>query len=145
MRLTRRGEYALRAMLELAEGARRAEGALVRSQDIAEHQEIPPKFLPQIVNELSRAGFIATVRGASGGVRLARPASEITVAEVIETVEGPLALNECLLDQQPCRRKEGCALAPMWEKAQQALMGVLANTTLEELSAMQLTGPGGAR
>lgn len=140
MRLTRRGEYAIRAMLELAWAP---DGSLVKSQDVAARQEIPPKFLPQIVNELSRAGLIATVRGAAGGVRLARPASAITLAEVIRVVEGPLALNECLEDGEPCGRKESCPLAPVWSQAQQALLDVLDTTTLERLAEMQPAGVGG--
>lgn len=142
MRLTRRGEYAVRAMLELAWSS---DGSLVRSHDIAERQDIPPKFLPQIVNDLARAGLIATVRGAAGGVRLARPASGISVAEIVEVAEGPLALNECLLADDVCERKERCPVAPVWGKAQQALLDVLGSTTLEQLAAAHPAPVGGAR
>lgn len=132
MRLTRRGEYALRAAVDLAAAT---PGALVRSQDVAERQGIPPKFLPQIINTLARAGIVETVRGAAGGIRLKEPPREIAVCRVIEAVEGEWALNECLVAQEPCRRKEGCSLAPVWARAQQALTDVLCSTTLDQLAA----------
>ena len=131
MQLTRRGEYALRSMVELAGLA--GGDTLAHSHDVAANQEIPPKFLPQIINELSRAGLVETVRGAAGGIRLGRPADQISVADVLQAVEGALALNRCLMRDEPCERKAACPLACVWTKAQDALMAVLAGTTLAEL------------
>lgn len=130
MRLTRRGEYALRAALDLAS---LEEGRLARSQDIADRQDIPPKFLPQIINALAHADLIETVRGAAGGVRLAKPASEITVGAIVEIIDGPVALNECVVAGRPCGRRKGCTLAPVWDRAQAAMMEVLTSATLADL------------
>jgi Rrf2 family protein len=130
MRLTRRGEYALRAALDLAS---LEDGHLARSQDIADRQDIPPKFLPQIINALARAEIIETVRGAAGGVRLARPAAEVTVGEIVEVIDGPVALNECVVAGRPCKRRKDCSLAPVWDRAQTAMMDVLMSTTLADL------------
>ena len=131
MRLTRRGEYALRAVLELA---MLEDGSLARSHEIAESHDIPPKFLPQIVNALAHAGLVETVRGASGGIRLAKPACEITVGEIVEIIDGPVALNNCLIADKACSRSGDCPLAPVWERAQHAMMGVLQGTTLADLA-----------
>jgi Rrf2 family protein len=135
VKLTRRGEYALRAMIELS---RNEDGGLIRSQEVAARQEIPPKFLPQIINSLARAGMIETVRGASGGVRLARGSEQITLQEVIEAIEGPISLNHCVMETS-CQRKEGCPLAPVWASAQGALTDVLASTTLASVASPKLS------
>jgi Rrf2 family transcriptional regulator, iron-sulfur cluster assembly transcription factor len=136
VKLTRRGEYALRAMLELSE---RDEGDLVRSQEVAARQDIPPKFLPQIINSLARAGMIETVRGAAGGVRLARSSGEITLRDVIEAIEGPITLNHCCHEMKTCEReRRGCPLSPVWQQAQSALTDVLQATTLAQIARRDL-------
>lgn len=128
MRLTRRGDYALRCILDLA---RLAPGELARSSHIAHRQHIPPKFLPQIVSDLAHAGIAETVRGAAGGVRLARAASEISVAQVIEAVDGECSLNECTASAGECALAGSCALRQVWARAQGALEHALSITFAE--------------
>ena len=92
MQITRQADYALRAMLYLS---RMPENQKAATSQIAEEQRIPPSFLAKIVSQLSIAGLIHTSRGARGGVSLARPSEEISVLEVIEAIDGPIALNAC--------------------------------------------------
>jgi Rrf2 family protein len=91
VRLTARSEYALLALVYLA---RRHSDGYVSVQNIAEAQKIPPKFLEQILLILKRARYVRSMKGQSGGYRLAKPASSVTVAEVIRLFDGPLAPTE---------------------------------------------------
>ncbi|CAN5522315.1 Rrf2 family transcriptional regulator [soil metagenome] len=88
MRVSAKAEYAVRAAVELAAAP---ESTPLKSGEIVKAQQIPPKFLENILSELRRAGLIESQRGADGGYWLARPASEITVADIMRAVEGPLA------------------------------------------------------
>lgn len=132
MQLTRRGEYGMRVMLELASvsGPR-----LISSREIAERQKIPPKFIPQIILDLHRAGLVHSSRGQQGGVRLANVAKKINLRTIIEAIEGPIALNSCLLKGIGCELKKGCPIHPVWERAQQQMLNVLESTTLADLVA----------
>src|SRR5260370_41416040 len=89
MRITAKAAYAVRAAAELA--AAQDDGELVKGEQLAKSQSIPQNFLENILTELRRAGIVRTRRGADGGYQLARPAAEITVADVLRAVEGPLA------------------------------------------------------
>ena len=131
MQLTRRGDYALRAMLYLA---KQGEERLVLSREIAAEQDVPPKFLPQILVELSRAGLVHAVRGAQGGVRLSRPASNINVREILEAVEGPLFLSRCLSHEEECQRESTCPIRPVWARTQEEILSLWERTSLEELA-----------
>lgn len=131
MQLTRRGDYALRAMVCLA---KQGEDRFVLSREIAAEQDVPPKFLPQILVELSRAGLVYTVRGAQGGVRLSRPASSINVREVLEAVEGPLFLSRCLSQEEECQRSNACPIRPVWARTQQEILNLWEKISLEELA-----------
>jgi len=130
MQITRQADYALRAMLFLAklEPTNRA-----ATSQIAEEQHIPPSFLAKIISQLSIAGLIHTSRGARGGVLLARPPEDISILEVIEAIDGPIALNECTHVKGGCTFGDECPLKPLWCDTQNELVEKLKNTTFGQL------------
>jgi len=126
MQITRQADYALRAMLYLAklEPAHRA-----ATSQIAESKSIPPSFLAKIISQLSIAGLIHTSRGARGGVTLARAPKDISVLEVVEAIDGPIALNECTLTPEGCPFSEECPIHDLWCGTQAELIEKLRKTT----------------
>ncbi len=126
MQITRQADYALRAMLYLAQMNPTERAA---TSQIAEVQNIPPSFLAKIISQLSIAGLIHTSRGARGGVSLARQPEEISILDVVEAIDGPIALNECTDDPSTCPFGESCPLRPLWCEAQSELIVRLRNTS----------------
>ncbi len=127
MQITRQADYAVRAVHYLSQLG--AEQRAATSQ-IAQEQHIPPSFLAKIVSQLSVAGLLQTSRGARGGVSLARPPQEITLLEVVEAIDGPIMLNECVGDNgSSCVFGETCPIRPVWCQAQAELVERLRNTT----------------
>jgi Rrf2 family protein len=122
LQLTRGGEYGLRAMMYLA---RFPEGHVASLREIGHAQEIPESFLAKILQTLVHAGLAASQRGARGGFSLARNADEITVREVIEAVDGPIALNGCVIAPAECPRSGSCPMHEVWERTQSEMMAVL--------------------
>lgn len=129
MQITRQADYALRAMLYLAKLDLNQRAA---TSQIAEEQHIPPSFLAKIISQLSIAGLIRTSRGARGGVSLSRVPESITVLEVIESIDGPLTLNECTTDKNACPFGEDCPLRPLWCDAQSELVQRLRSTSFAQ-------------
>ena len=130
LQLTRGGEYAVRAMSFLAE---RPDGEISSLHDVGGERDIPESFLAKIFQSLVHAGLVVSQRGARGGFSLARPATEISVREVIEAVDGPIALNGCVLWPDDCRRSADCRMHEVWVEAQRRMMEVLDGVTLAEL------------
>ncbi|ABZ83608.1 transcriptional regulator, rrf2 family, putative [Heliomicrobium modesticaldum Ice1] len=130
MEITRKAEYAIAALLDLA---LLPPGESTLSKDIAKRQAIPSNFLPQIMAALSRHGWVDSTRGAGGGVRLAVEAETITLQAVIEVIEGPIAINRCLVGGGSCPNQAGCPLHHVWARAQSAMLDVLAKTTIADL------------
>jgi Rrf2 family protein len=130
MQITRQADYALRAMVYLSESEPNQRSA---TSQIAEEKSIPPSFLAKIISQLSIAGLLHTSRGARGGVSLARPPEQITVLEVVEAIDGPIALNECTLNVAGCPFGETCPMRPLWCDAQDILVDRLRNTTFAQL------------
>lgn len=130
MQITRQADYAVRAVLHLARinGNQRA-----ATSQVAQEQHIPPSFLAKIISQLSIAGLLHTSRGARGGVTLARDAKEITLLEVIEAIDGPIMLNECVGDSSTCTFDEDCPLRPVWCEAQNELVSRLKGTNFQQL------------
>jgi Rrf2 family protein len=126
MQITRQADYALRAMLYLAqlEPTKRA-----ATSQIAEEQHIPPSFLAKIISQLSIAGLIHTSRGARGGVSLARAPEDISILEVVEAIDGPIMLNECTHSAGACPFGEDCPIRPLWCDTQSELVERLRKTT----------------
>ncbi len=129
MRVSAKVDYGLRAMVELAA----APPGFVTSAELAAAQEIPPKFLENILLQLRHAGLVTSQRGAEGGHRLARPAEEISVADVIRALEGPIAT---VRGQRPDElRYAGAAagLKDVWLELRTSMRGVLEDTTLADV------------
>ncbi len=129
MQITRQADYALRAMLYLAqlEPTQRA-----ATSQIADEQHIPPSFLAKIISQLSIAGLIHTSRGARGGVSLARQAEEISILEVVEAIDGPISLNECTHGAGACAFGDSCPLRPLWCETQSELVERLRSTNFAQ-------------
>jgi Rrf2 family protein len=135
MRISAKVDYAVRAAIELAVAD---EGQLTKADAIAQAQDIPPKFLENILGDLRQGGLVRSQRGAEGGYRLARPAAEITVADVIRVVEGPMASVrggrpedvEYAGNAEPLRR--------VWIAVRQALREVNEHVTLDDLASGRL-------
>jgi len=141
MKLSTRGQYGTRAMLELA--LLYGEGPVLL-KDIAGRQDIPTSYLENLMVALRAAGLIATVRGMHGGYYLAKPPSEIRLSQIITALEGSVAPVECVDDPNRCRRAESCVARDIWSEVKQAIEGVLESITLEDLAQRyrekQLTG-----
>lgn len=129
MQITRQADYALRAMVYLARLGPEERAA---TKKIAEVQKIPPSFLAKIISQLSIAKLIDTSRGARGGVLLARPASEISLLEVVEAIDGPIALNDCTVTPGKCDNAEFCPLHDIWQEAQDELVAKLRESTFDK-------------
>jgi Rrf2 family protein len=137
VRVSAKVDYALRAMAELAA----APPEPVKGERLATAQSIPPRFLENILLELRHAGLVASQRGAEGGYRLARPAGEITVAEVIRAVEGPIASVRGGSPEDASYQGPATALRDVWIELRAAMRGVLEQTTLADVVARS-TGAG---
>ncbi len=131
MQITRQADYAVRAVLHLAE--LNTNGKRAPTSKIADEQQIPPSFLAKIVSQLSVAGVVQTSRGARGGVSLARNPSEISLLEVIEAIDGPITLNECVTNPKACPFRQHCKVHEIWCKSQAELVDKLANTDFASL------------
>ncbi len=131
MQITRQADYAVRAVLFLSglDNGRRAP-----TSEIARKQHIPPSFLAKIVSQLSVAGVVQTSRGARGGVSLARAADEISLLEVVEAIDGPIMLNECVFDANACVFGDDCPVHDVWCNAQKTLVKTLDGTTFAALT-----------
>jgi Rrf2 family protein len=134
MQITRQADYAVRAVLYLA-GL--TNGRRAPTSEIAREQHIPPSFLAKIVSQLSVAGVVQTSRGARGGVSLARPSRDISLLEVIEAIDGPIMLNECVNDPSACIFGNECPVQEIWCDAQTKLVSKLSATSFETLSIRQ--------
>lgn len=134
MQITRQADYAVRAVMYLAklEPDQRA-----ATSKVAQAQRIPPSFLAKIISQLSIAGLLQTSRGARGGVNLARGPKEVTLLEVIEAIDGPILLNECVSENSTCTRYDDCPLRPVWCDAQEELISRLKNTNFQSLLDQQ--------
>jgi Rrf2 family cysteine metabolism transcriptional repressor len=133
MRLTARSEYGLLALIDL--GVRFGEGP-VSARGVAERQCIPMKFLEQLLASMRKAGLVSASRGAHGGFTLARDPSRISVLEVVEALEGPLAPTSCD-GGQLCGRSGACAAAGVWSRATEALRDVFMTTSVGDLCSRQ--------
>jgi len=125
MQITKQADYAIRAVLHLAklQPDERASTA-----GIAKEQKIPSSFLAKIISQLSIAGILQTTRGAKGGVVLAKKPEDITLLEVVESIDGPIALNECVIHEGTCGFDEDCPIKNVWCDTQAELVARLKAT-----------------
>jgi len=128
--ITKKTEYAIKALWELAS----RNDNLTTSKEIAQRQSIPPKYLPQIIAALGQAGLLNSTRGYGGGLRLSRPAEEISILNVIEAIQGKPRLFECQLGISDCIHQPNCQLRSIYNKAQNALENVFGETKLSDVN-----------
>lgn len=138
MKVSTKGRYALRIMLDLA---LHNSGGLVPLKDIAKRQEITLKYMEQIISPLARAGFVISSRGSSGGYRLAKQPAEYTCGDILRVVEGPLAPTVCLAggEAADCPRAGECPTLSFWEGLRDVINRYVDSVTLEDLMQEQLT------
>lgn len=131
MLVSRKCRYALRAILELA---MRNSQDPVKIADIAEAQAIPTRFLEAILNQLKQVGFVESRRGRRGGYFLKRSPDEITMGDVIESIQGCSGLVECVSNSKyKCPFYDGCVFLPVWKEAQKAMLDVYDGVTFQHL------------
>jgi len=131
MKLTMKGDYGLRAMLDMA--AYYGQGP-IESADIARRQYIPEQYLDQILMALRKEGLVKSVRGPKGGHLLARSPAEITMAQVMQALEGYVPPMECLPNPDFCKLSPGCALREVWQQIDAMTQQILSRTTIEALA-----------
>ena len=135
MKISTKGRYALRLMLDLAING---EDTVVRIKDIAARQEISEKYLEQIIAVLNRAGFVRSTRGPQGGYTLRRRPEEYTVGMILRLTEGSLAPVACVEQEGfACEREAQCATVEVWKRVNQAVNDVVESITLADLVEIQ--------
>jgi len=140
MRLSKRGEYGLRAMINLADTAEAGKPyPLVQIKDISERENIPVKFLEQILLALKNAGLLQSKMGFGGGYYLARPAAEINLGQIVRVLDGPLAPIRCVsqMAYEPCDcpDEQTCGLRMVMGDVRNAIAAILDNTSLADVVA----------
>ncbi|MBQ4530757.1 MAG: Rrf2 family transcriptional regulator [Lachnospiraceae bacterium] len=131
MKISTKGRYALRMMLDLAKSKGEKP---ISIKEIAERQHISDKYLEQIISVLNKAGYVKSVRGPQGGYMLLKNPEDYTVGMILRLIEGNLAPVECLeFEENTCPRREECVTLKVWEKINDAVKDVVDNITLEDL------------
>ena len=131
MALTRKGEYAIRGIIYLAQ---QSPGELVSMGHLIEATEAPPAFMAKILQAFAKQGIVRSARGAKGGFTLARAASAITLREIVEAIEGPVVPNHCLIGKGACSRDRTCNVHPVWKRVQTQVVSILDGVTIAELA-----------
>ena len=134
MRFTRGADYGTRGMIYLAG---MPQESVILVSEIASAVNLPTSYMAKIFQELAKEGIVHSHRGAHGGFSLARPASLITLRQIIEAIEGPIALNRCLSVSEGCENSATCPVHPVFARAQGQLVAVLDQTTLHDLVAQE--------
>lgn len=130
MKLTRKAEYAVRAILYLSSNKPNAK---IMAKEISENMDIPKQFLAQVMLSLNHHGYVRAIRGAKGGFVLAKKPSSINLLGVIQSIEGKMFLNDCLVSQDICKCQPVCPVSDVWQDAQNALLNVLKKATFSSL------------
>ena len=138
MDLTHRGSYAIRAVLTLA---RADKDEVVPARHIAKEMDIPVRFLPQVLGDLNRAGIVEARLGRAGGYRLSKPATEISLLDIIEAAEGDARRQTCVLSGKPCDGLDPCDVHDMFYEAQEAILQRLDGVSVAEVLADSRTSP----
>lgn len=131
MKISTKGRYALRLMIDLAE---RSDGTPVSLKEVAKRQNISEKYLEQIISVLNRAGFVRSIRGAQGGYLLKKEPKDYTVGMILRLTEGSLAPVACIEDDEViCERQNACVTIMVWKRINDAISGVVDSITLQDL------------
>ncbi len=131
MELTRKGEYAIRGVIYLAQ---QPPGKVALISEIAAAAQVPQTFLAKIFQSFAKLGIVSSSRGTGGGFTLARPASAITLREIVEAVEGQILPNRCLIGAGNCERDGTCTVHKVWRTVQSQVVQVLESVTIEDLA-----------
>lgn len=131
MRFSQSSKYAILTLVRLAA----AGGGPITVRDLATDGPAPEPYLAKLVPPLVRAEILSSTRGRGGGISLARPAADITLADVIRVMDGNAALQECPFDPDPCPGKPDCPLSPVWDPLRERMVQFLEQTTLASLAA----------
>ena len=134
MKLSTRGRYGLRALLDLA--VHQGEG-MVLLKDIARRQEVSLPYLEHLITPLIAGGLVKSTRGARGGVLLRKPPAEVKLTEVVQLLEGSIAPVDCVNDPRVCSRSASCVTRDIWMQIKDAMIQVLDSTTLQDLVERQ--------
>ena len=132
MQLTRGADYAVRVMVHLAT---LPEGRRARLHELADAAEVPESFLSKVLQALAGAELVSSRRGKTGGFWILPRGREASMREVIEAVDGPIALNVCLNASIGCERRAWCPAHPVWARAQRAMLDVLMGISVTEMAA----------
>jgi Rrf2 family transcriptional regulator, iron-sulfur cluster assembly transcription factor len=135
--ITKKAEYAIIILTELASHPK---GTTVTSREIAARRSIPANLVVQLLSILNEAGWTSGTRGPAGGIKLIDDPSKISLREVIEKVDGPIGITRCLFSDTPCQDKTHCSLRGIWSRAQQGMLDVLENATIEALVKSPASG-----
>jgi Rrf2 family protein len=140
LKINRQTDYAVRVILALA---KRSEGVRLSTSEIQQEMLIPPSLMLRIVALLAREGLIKTFAGREGGLMLARPTSQITLRDVVETFEGPILLSQCLQarGEEDCPFRSNCPVRSKWGRVQVAMLREMASITFEDLAQEALGAP----
>jgi Rrf2 family protein len=133
MKLGTKIRYSSRALLDLALNHDNGSG-VVSTREIAERQEVSPKYLESLMAALRAAGLIRSIPGAQGGHTLARPPAQINLREIYHVFEGMEGFVECTTDAEYCNRTDACVTQEVWSQMYEACMEILESTTLEDLA-----------
>ena len=134
MKISTKGRYALRLMLDLA----LENNQVVKLKDVAERQEISVKYLEQIISVLQKCGYVTSMRGPGGGYKLSKKPEDYTVGMILRQIEGSLAPVACIEDNQiVCERQDACVTSVVWKKINDAVNDVVDNITLQDLCDWQ--------
>lgn len=134
MQITRGSDYAVRVMIHLASLPPRS---TVRQSQLSKASDVSGHFLSKVLQQLVRARLIRSQRGSGGGYGLAVPASSISLLDVVQAMEGPVRLNQCIEEGPACERKSWCAAHQVWAEAQAAIVSVLGRATMASLAAAE--------
>lgn len=139
MRLSSMADY---AVVTMAAAARHCGGTRVSAGRLAEETGLPAPTVQKLVSRLTAAGLLRSSRGVGGGLKLARPAAAITLADIVEAVEGPIALTACCEQgRHDCTVEHVCTVRPHWEVVNQTLRGALASVPLTQLAQLPVIEP----
>ena len=138
MIITRATEYAIRAILYMS---RQPAGEIVYKKDICKAQDITPAFLTKILQPLIKDGIVGSQRGVGGGFYLAKEPAEITLLDIIKSQEGPVYLNQCLIEEGTCEREFFCPVHGAWAEIRTDFMKTLSRYDFASLAARQVQAP----
>ena len=130
MKITTKGHYGLRSLIDVA--LHQAKGP-VTLNDIATRQSISVKYLWQVINPLKASGYLTVTRGVNGGYVLGQRPEEITMLDVLTTLEGPVSILKCLTRENECNRIHSCVARTVWKEVNNAVEAALSNITLAEV------------